>query len=107
MSITKFFYVFALLSLFLYGCGPEEPPVTTLELPMDRFETDEIVVFNIEQQIRETFTAEQDSIVVPVEQPTLLNIAVGRSYNYVYMRPGDQLSLDTISSDPLVIAPTG
>ncbi|MEL6657956.1 MAG: TlpA disulfide reductase family protein [Bacteroidota bacterium] len=107
MNTTKFSFIILLLSLFLFGCGPDQPPVTTLELPMDRFESEEVVVFNIEQQIRATFTIEQDSIVLPIEQPTLLNVALGRVYNYVFVRPGDQLSLDTISSDPLVIAPVG
>lgn len=106
MRITKYLFFLAVVALFVSACGPEQPPVTSLKLPMDRFEQEEAVVFNIEQQIRETLTAESDSIVLSLESPTLLNIAIGRATNYVYLRPGEQLSLDTISGDPLIVAPS-
>lgn len=99
--------LFVLVLFLISACGPEEPAVTSLKIPMDRFERDEIIVFNIEEEIREVFTADNDSIIFTIDKPTFLNVAVGRAMNYIYLQPGEQLSLDTISTDPLVLTPNG
>lgn len=107
MRFTNLFSFLLLVLFATSACSTEQPPTTTVKLPMDRFEQDEILVFNIEQQVDQVFTAAEDSLVFDITEPTLIDIALGRAHNYVYLRPGDQLSLDTISSKPLVIAPMG
>ena len=107
MNLVKKFFFLVFVTLLITSCGTEQVSDASLKLPMDRLVRDEALVFNVEQQIRQSFTIEQDSVVFLLEKPVLLDIQVGPNHSYVYLRPGEHLSLDTISTQPLVMSPLG
>lgn len=102
----KTLLLLSLLGLFALACQTKQTPTTTTTLTVNRLGTDaeELEIYNIAADIYFKITAETDSVNLDIQQPVFLNLKSKRNYNYVYVKPGEQLKIDTFASSKVLLS---
>lgn len=107
MHVLKSLCLLSVAVFLLVSCTEEKQNPSTLFAELEAMGVEELAIFNIAGEIDEEFTVELDSIRLSIEEDVILDVAMGRRHSYVYVRPGERLRLDTVSSSPLLISTVG
>ncbi len=86
-----------LASLILFSCN-DEPLTTSLKINTWAIDAESIDVYNISEDIHYKFSKENDSIVLGLENEILLDVSYGWEHNYIYVKPGEHIVLDTVGT---------
>lgn len=96
-------YLSLFISVLILGCTPKQEPITQIKVNLKNTGKEKMEVFNIAKGIYHELNGDMDSLQLDIKEGTLLSLAQGYTTNYVFIQPGEQLTLDTISTKPLVL----
>ncbi len=89
------FSLIATVSILVFSCSEKEP-ITSIKLNIASTESDKVDIFNIEEDLFYQLSQDSDSINLNLSEGVIVDLAYGWNHSYVYIKPGDNLSLDTL-----------
>ncbi len=93
---------FSLCCLLLTNCKTEKP-TTSLSINLAGTGPDKLEIVNIEKEIYQEITDGKGEITLDISEPILLDLKQRRDHHYIYIRPGNKLSVDTLSTPYLAL----
>jgi thiol-disulfide isomerase/thioredoxin len=96
--------------LLLASCKQELTNISTsLSINFANTELKDLVIFNITKEVFEIADRQNNNIPLNIEEEMILELSSGRrnAPSYVFVKPGMQLEIDTISSKPLILGYIG
>lgn len=94
MKINFVFFGVLVFSL-LFGCT-ESKPRTQMIINLAEANKTEGTVYNINEELIYEVSGEIDTIILDIDRPILLDVELGRFISYVYVKPGDQITMDSV-----------
>lgn len=93
---------FSLFCLLLSNCKTEKATTSVL-VNLAGTGPDKLEIVNIEQEIYQEITDGKGEITLDISEPILLDLKQRRDHHYIYVKPGDKLSIDTLSTPYLAL----
>ena len=101
--MKNLFYCFVVfVCLLLVNCKTEKP-TTTLNINLAGTGPDKLEIVNIPNEIYHQLTDSIGSITLDLTEPVILDLKQRREHHYIYVKPGDNLSIDTLSTKTLLL----
>ncbi len=104
------FYLLLFSGSLLVACGEHDTSVSdstvqeaSVMVNLASTGKDELEVFHIGNDIHHKLSGEMDSVSLKLEKEVILDISQGRGHNYVHVKPGEALMVDTLSSGPTIM----
>jgi len=95
-SVILLLFAFASVS----GCEPSGP-TTSVTISLSGLENEKLEAFNMVEDIYYELSGARDSFNITLHKEMILDLKVGFQHSYIHVQPGDQLTVDTLSSYPL------
>lgn len=98
------------LMILMASCKQEtEKKPTSLIVNLANTQLSNLAIFNIEKEIYDLADAENKTIPLNIDREVILELSSTRRNptSYVFIKPGMQLEIDTISSKPLILGYNG
>ncbi len=102
--------LFIFLMIVLTSCKQDtKNKSTTLRINLANTDLSELVIFNINKEIFDIAKGQTNTILLNIEEEAILELASTRRNlpSYVFVKPGMQLEIGTISTKPLILGYNG
>lgn len=95
-------FFFALFCLVFTNCKTEKP-TTTLTINLAGTGPDKLEVINISEEIYHQVTDSIGNITLDLKAPVILDMVQRRDHHYIHVKPGDNLTIDTLSTGNIAL----
>ena len=105
--MNKLFLGCALLSLLIISCKETEP-VSSVTVNLENAGISSAALFSITEDVHIALGEDKDSTSLAIDKELILNLKHSNyGYDYIHIKPGEQLTLDTLSIKPLAFSIVG